>query len=157
MSCGAILAGRDAREAAYQARVAAYMASLTCTPAWNNQCGNNAPRRDYTGLDPTTGQSSEENYCDAYIKSCKVDAGGVYNLETDTCENYTPWNIDPSGTVKTVYTGEVGNPTVETPTPPLAPAAAAAAAAPVTPGQDGALLALGLVAAALYLFGRKRR
>jgi hypothetical protein len=150
MSCEAIFAGRDARLAGEAQALANYLASLTCTPAWNNQCGNNFPR--------PAPQTSEEAYCDAYEKSCRLDAGGTFNAATDTCENYTPWNIDPSGTVKTVYTGEMGNPTVETPAPPLAPAAAAAAAAPVTPGtQDGALLALGLVAAALYLFGRKRK
>jgi len=84
-----ILASRDARYAAEASALAAYMAQLTCTPAWNNQCGNDFPRGS-----PGT---SEEAYCDAYIQSCLMDAGGSFNLDTDQCENYIPWSVNPAG------------------------------------------------------------
>ena len=103
MTCREILAGRDARVASDQmARDAWYAIHPNKT----------APHPWHEGVDPTTGQTSEENACEAYEKSCRVDAGGTWNPDTDVCENYTPWNIDPTGTIKTVYVGEVGNPTI---------------------------------------------
>jgi hypothetical protein len=81
--CAPILASRDSRKAQEAARLAAYMASLTCTPSWNNQCGNNFPR--------PAPDTSDEARCDSFVRSCGHDAGGIYNPQTGACENITPW------------------------------------------------------------------
>ena len=87
--CPGILAARDARKAEEARKLSAFMASLNCIPAWNNQCGNNFPR--------PANDTSEEAMCDSFIKSCGVDAGGTYNPITGECDNVVPWSVDSAG------------------------------------------------------------